>query len=71
MNFHGLRGSGVIMFQDSKERLAARIEAFSRFQVGFLSSEDFHRILEICIDSFGFSYISWIFVDRVHNVPRR
>ena len=30
-----------------KERPAAPIETFARFQAGFLSSEDFHRIPSI------------------------
>ena len=38
------RGSGVIMFQIGKSRPVAR------FQAGFLSSEDFHRIFNIFTD---------------------
>ena len=33
-----------------KERPAAPIETFARFQSGFLSSEDFHRIPSIFMD---------------------
>ena len=51
-------------------RPAALIETFARFQAGFLSSEDFHRISWIFInfDNFhrfahGFSLNSWVFID--------
>ena len=40
-----------------KERLAAPIETFARFQAGLLSSEDFNRFLLIIIDFHGFSFI--------------
>ena len=43
------RGSGVIMLQDLKVRPAAPMEAFARFQAGFLASEDFYRIPSIFI----------------------
>ena len=39
------------MFAAGKAQPAAPIETFARFQAGFLSSEDFHRIpykLAIC-----------------------
>ena len=36
---------------------AAHIETFARFQVGFLSSEDFHCILLIFLDSYVVSLI--------------
>ena len=48
------RGSGGIMFQNGKRQPVASIETFARFQAGFLSSEDFHRISEIFIDLLGF-----------------
>ena len=37
-----------------KERPAAPIETFARFQAGFLSSEDFHRFLSIFMDFHDF-----------------
>ena len=40
---------------NGKERPAAPIETFARFQAGFLSSEDFHRFLSIFIDFHRFS----------------
>ena len=48
MDFHGFRGMDAYSL---KERPAAPIETFARFQAGFLSSEGFHRIpckLAIC-----------------------
>ena len=44
MDSHDSRGLRSMDASDGKERLAAPIETFARFQAGFLSSEDFHRI---------------------------
>ena len=52
MDFHGFRGMDAY---NGKERPAAPIETFARFQAGFLSSEDFHRFLSIFIDFHRFS----------------
>ena len=41
MDFHGFRSMDAYT---GKSRPAAPIETFARFQAGFLSSEDFHRI---------------------------
>ena len=46
---------GAWVLKDGKERPAAPIETFARFQAGFLSSEDFHRFLSIFIDFHRFS----------------
>ena len=46
-----------------KERPAAPIETFARFQAGFLSSEDFHCFLSIFIDFYDFYRFSQILVD--------
>ena len=56
MDFHGFRGMGAYSL---KERPAAPIETFARFQAGFLSSEEFHRISVIFID---FHRFWWIFM---------
>ena len=47
MDFHGFRRMGSV---DRKARRATPIEIFSRFQAGFLPSEDFHRISCIFLD---------------------
>ena len=52
MDFHVFRSMGAYRL---KERPAAPIETFARFQAGFLSSEDFHHILLILIDFDRFS----------------
>ena len=53
-----------ITVYNGKERPAAPIETFARFQAGFLSSEDFHRLLDsrLVIDYHRFS---WIFIDFI------
>ena len=51
MDFHVFWGMGAWCL---KERLAAPIETFARFQAGFLSSEDFHRFLSIFIGFMDF-----------------
>ena len=47
MDFHRFRD--LCAYPD-KSRPAAPIETFARFQAGFLSSEDFHRISQIFMD---------------------
>ena len=50
IDFHGFWCiSGYGCLQGLKEQPAAPIETFARFQAGFLSSEDFHRVLSIFI----------------------
>ena len=51
---------GVWMLKGLKGGPAAPIETFARFQAGFLSSEDFHRFIQIFMD---FHRFSWIFMD--------
>ena len=51
---------GVWVAKGLKAQPAAPIETFAGFQAGFLSSEDFHRLLLIIVDFHGFS---WIFID--------
>ena len=46
-----------------KRQPAAPIETFARFQVGFLSSEDFHGFLSIFIDLYDFHRFSKILGD--------
>ena len=46
-DFHEFRGMGCL---DGVSGPAALIETFARFQIGFLSSEDFDRIPSIFID---------------------
>ena len=43
-----------------KAQPAALIETFTRFQAGFLPSEDFHPFLLIFM---GFHRFSWVFID--------
>ena len=42
---------------DGISQSAGPIETFARFQAGFLSSGDFHRFLDICVDFHLFSQI--------------
>ena len=58
MDFHVFRGMGAWCL---KERPAAPIETFARFQAGFLSSEDFHRFLSIFKVFFRFPSILMVF----------
>ena len=60
MDFHGFPSMNV---EHGKIRPAAPIESFARFQAGFLSSDDFHRISEISIDLHGFYISLYIFKD--------
>ena len=49
------------MVDGLNERLAALEETIARFQAGFLSTEDFHRISRISIDFHEFSWIAgWL-----------
>ena len=45
------------VFKRLKAQPAAPIEAFARFQAGFLSSEDFHRFSQVFMDLHRFSCI--------------
>ena len=49
MNFHGFRGMDVLSL-GTKVRLAAPYNTLARFQAGFLSADDFHRISHIFKD---------------------
>ncbi len=54
---------GVWMLKGLKGGPAAPIETFPRFQAGFLSSEDFHRIHRFSWFSIDFHRFSQIFID--------
>ena len=54
---------GVWVLKGLKIGPVAPVETFARFQVGFLSSEDFHCFLWIFMDFHEFSYILMNFHD--------
>ena len=51
------------MFAAGKRQPAASIDTFVRFQAGFLSFEDFHRVLWIFISFYRYPWISMISID--------